>query len=60
MWGGAKYTQSRRPVKLIYIEKYATKKEASKREWEIKHTLNHQQKEDLVLKATKEEILSAI
>lgn len=60
MWGGAKYTKSRGPVELVYIEKYSTKTEASKREWQIKHTLNHQQKETLINSATKEDILRAI
>lgn len=32
----AKYTRSRRPVKMIYSEKFETKSEALKREWEIK------------------------
>ena len=46
--GGAKYTQGKRPVELVYFEKYKNRKEASKREWEIKHTLSHQQKEVLI------------
>lgn len=33
---GAKYTNSRRPVKLQYTESYQTKSEALKREYEIK------------------------
>jgi putative endonuclease len=33
---GAKYTKSRRPVKLIYSEKLPTKRQAMKREIEIK------------------------
>lgn len=33
---GAKYTRSRLPVKLVYYETYASKKEAMKRECEIK------------------------
>lgn len=33
---GAKYTRSRRPVKLVYYESYETKSEAMKREVEIK------------------------
>ena len=33
---GAKYTKARRPVKLIYSEKFRTKSKAMKREWEIK------------------------
>ena len=60
LWGGAKYTHSKGPVELMYIEKYMTRSEAAKREYEIKHTLNHQQKMDLINKATKENILSAI
>ena len=34
---GAKYTKSRRPVKLVYHETFATKQEAMRREYEIKH-----------------------
>jgi putative endonuclease len=33
---GAKYTRARRPVELIYSEKFRTKSKALKREWEIK------------------------
>jgi putative endonuclease len=33
---GAKYTKSRRPVKLLYFEIHINKSEASKREWQIK------------------------
>lgn len=59
-WGGAKYTRSRGPVELMYVEKYATRQEAARREWEIKHTLDHQGKLDLISKATKEDILKSI
>ena len=34
---GAKYTKSRRPVKLVYWEEFETKQEAMKREYAIKH-----------------------
>lgn len=33
---GAKYTKSRRPVKLAYYEVFATKQEAMRREWAVK------------------------
>ena len=33
---GAKYTRSRRPVKLVYQEKHSDRSTASKREYEIK------------------------
>lgn len=33
---GAKYTSGRRPVSLEYFEKFKTKQEAMKREYEIK------------------------
>jgi putative endonuclease len=33
---GAKYTKARRPVVLKYSQKFNTKSEAMKREWEIK------------------------
>jgi putative endonuclease len=32
----AKYTKGRRPIKLVYFEKYTTIQEAIKREFEIK------------------------
>ena len=34
---GAKYTKSRRPVKLVYSEEFDTKAEAMRREYAIKH-----------------------
>lgn len=33
---GAKYTKPRRPVRLVYYERFTTKREAMRREWEIK------------------------
>ena len=33
---GAKYTKSRRPVKLVYFETFATREEAMSREYRIK------------------------
>lgn len=33
---GAKYTKSRRPVRLVYYEVFATKQEAMRREWALK------------------------
>lgn len=33
---GAKYTRSRRPVKMVYVEKYETLSEARKREAAVK------------------------
>lgn len=41
---GAKYTSSHLPVYLIYHEVFKDKSSAMKREYEIKHTLNHEQK----------------
>jgi putative endonuclease len=43
----AKYTKGRRPVKLVYFEKYKTVNEALKREYEIKK-LSKKQKEALI------------
>jgi len=45
----AKYTKSRRPVKLVYFEKYKTINEVLKREFEIKK-LTKEKKEVLVRK----------
>ena len=33
---GAKYTKARRPVELVYFEKFETKEQAMKREYAIK------------------------
>ena len=40
---GAKYTRSRRPVKLVYAEEFAEKQEALSREWHLKR-LNRAEK----------------
>ena len=44
---GGKYTRSRLPVRLVYVEAYATKEEAMSREWHIKQ-LSRQQKDELI------------
>lgn len=44
---GAKYTKSRRPVELVYFEKFFDKKLAMKREWAIKQ-LTRKEKEQLI------------
>lgn len=44
---GAKYTHSRRPVKLVYYEIFETKEEAMKREYAIKQ-MKKDEKEKLV------------
>ncbi len=40
---GAKYTRTRRPIKLVYMETYSTLSDALKRESQIKK-LSHEQK----------------
>lgn len=44
---GAKYTKTRRPVKLVYYEIFDSKSDAMKREYQFKH-LTRQQKEQLI------------
>ena len=44
---GAKYTNMRRPVKLIYVEELPDKSSALRREWAIKQ-LSRKKKEDLL------------
>ncbi|MBQ8955831.1 MAG: GIY-YIG nuclease family protein [Lachnospiraceae bacterium] len=44
---GAKYTKSRRPVKVVHIETFDTKEEAMRREWQIKR-LKRAQKLELI------------
>ncbi len=52
---GAKYTKSRRPVKLVYYEEFPTKKEAMKREYTIKR-MGRKEKERMIGMAEKEEL----
>lgn len=44
---GAKYTKSRRPVKLVYQETYEMKEEAMRREYAIKN-MTRKEKEQLI------------
>jgi putative endonuclease len=45
---GARYTRIRRPIKIIYFEKFKTKSQAMKREYEIKHYKKNK-KENLII-----------
>ncbi|MCK5616098.1 GIY-YIG nuclease family protein [Candidatus Pacearchaeota archaeon] len=45
--GGARYTRSRRPVKIVYSETFKTRSLATKREYEIKQ-LKREVKEGLI------------
>ena len=47
---GAKYTRSRRPVKLVYAEEFAEKQEALSREWHLKR-LSREEKIRLIEEA---------
>ena len=53
---GAKYTQGRTPVKLVYTESYKNRSEASKREYEVK-ALSKAQKENLIESALKDSMV---
>ena len=44
---GAKYTRSRLPAELVYTERFETKSEALKREWEIKR-MSRSEKEAII------------
>lgn len=46
---GAKYTKSRRPVKLVYAEEHETKSDAMKREYAIKR-MTRQEKLKIIKK----------
>lgn len=48
---GAKYTRSRTPVKLVYFERAATKRQAMQREVQIKQ-LSRREKEQLIKRNT--------
>lgn len=50
---GAKYTRSRRPVKLVYFENFPTKEEAMSREWHIKQLTRREKKKLILLKNQK-------
>lgn len=50
---GAKYTKSKRPVKLAYYEEFETKKEAMSREYAIKR-LNRAEKLLLIASSVKQ------
>ena len=45
---GAKYTRARRPVVLVYSEKYLDRSLASKREYKIKKKMNRSMKLALI------------
>ena len=45
---GAKYTKTRRPVELVYLEEFPTKEEAMKREYAIKQ-MTRKMKESLII-----------
>jgi putative endonuclease len=47
LWGGAKYTRTRRPWFLVYFERYSTRGEALRREHQIKQ-LSKEQKRELI------------
>ena len=47
---GSKYTRSRLPVKLVYVEKISTKSAALKREYAIKKMSRAQKKELFILR----------
>ena len=49
---GGKYTRSRRPVKLVYVEEFETPREARSREWHIKQ-LTREEKLKLILYSNK-------
>ena len=53
---GAKYTKTRRPVELVYMELFETKEEAMSREYAIKH-LSREEKKKLILRKKMEEML---
>ena len=44
---GAKYTRSRRPVELAYLEQWDTPREAMRREWQLKQ-LSRAEKLELI------------
>ena len=51
---GAKYTRSRLPVEMVYLEPCADRHEAMSREWHIKR-MSHAEKERLVREGPQKE-----
>lgn len=49
---GAKYTKTRRPVKLVYFEEFDNKIDAMKREYAFKQ-YTHKEKEDIIKNSSK-------
>jgi len=45
---GARYTRTRKPIKIVYHEEFKTKSEAMKREYQLKH-LKKSDKENLII-----------
>ena len=45
---GAKYTRANKPIKLLWSKEFATKSEALKEEYRIKHKLTRAQKLELI------------
>jgi putative endonuclease len=58
-WGGAFYTRMHRPVFLVHLERFATKREARRRELELQ-ALEVAEKFALVNATTKQQILSSV
>jgi len=56
---GAKYTRSRRPVRLVYREEHPTRSAACKREYEIKH-FNTRKKAALLQPRNEDRLFPAI
>ena len=48
---GARYTRSRQPVRLVYLENMLCRSDACKREYSIKK-MSHDQKEQLLLSSS--------
>ncbi len=59
---GAKYTKANKPKSVVYLEIFNSRKDASKKEYEIKHNLKRQDKLDLIEKNFKKtnEILKEV
>lgn len=48
---GAKYTASRRPCEIVYLEAFESKHDAMSREYYIKHSMSKKDKEALIEKS---------
>ena len=51
---GAKYTRGRGPCSMVYLEEFSDKRDAMRREWEIKNRMTREEKLELIQNSLQE------